>query len=72
MKFKIGDKVKITEDNDNDNYIDYRNKTLVVTSTTTSGIAYDSGLYPQGLYELETIDKIEVPFMLYDYELEYA
>ena len=71
LKFKIGDKVKINDYIENDSYNEYKNQILVITSGMDKGDGYDSALFPQGLYTLETQKtNEEIPFMLYDYELE--
>jgi hypothetical protein len=73
--FDIGSWVKIASDSDNENYNDFRGLTLVVMHVTRNSkehMAYDEGMSPQGLYDLETLDGKEVPFSLYDCELEEA
>jgi len=70
---KIGDKVKVSQDNDNDNYDSFRNKVLIITNVTTSAEehqAFDDGLRGQGLYDFKDEDGNEIPCSLYDYELE--
>ena len=71
--FKIGDLVKISEYSDNENYDEFRDQTLVIIKISTSEYdhpGFDAGMAGQGLYDLETLDGEEVPFSLYDYELE--
>ena len=70
MKFKIGDKVKVSKNNDNENYNDFRDKVLIITHADNKGLGYDPGMYPQGLYSFETENGEEVGFSLYDYELQ--
>lgn len=68
--YKTGDKVMISISNDNDNYDDYRGKILIITELEVGGRGYDSTMYPQALIDLETIEGEEVPFSLYEYEIE--
>jgi len=65
--YKVGDKVKVSSENDNDSYDEFREKTLVITD-----VAYDMAVYPQKLMCFETIDGEEIPFSLYEYEIEHA
>lgn len=74
-EYKVNEKVRIARDNDNDGYDKYRDKVLIVTSVATSiseHIGYDSSMEGQGLYDLKTEGGEEVPYSLYDYELERA
>ncbi len=71
--FKVGQTVRISSENDNDNYDEYRNKDLVITHKATNEKqhrGFDSSI-GQALYDLK-VKKTgkEVPFSLYDYELE--
>jgi hypothetical protein len=68
MKNLIGKKVKITSDNDN--YDDYRGKTLIVTDADNEGRGYDSALYPEMLCSFRCTDGTDFPFSLYEYEFE--
>ena len=72
-KFKVGQSVIITSDNDN--YDDYRGKELVIThkaTNTREHQGFDSSMEGQGLYDLIVKKtKEEVPFSLYDYEIEH-
>jgi len=71
--FKIGDKVRIAKDNDNENYIELKDKNLIMTYVATSikdHPGYDEGLEGMPLYDLKTEDGKEIPFSLYEYELE--
>ena len=66
--FKIGDKVKIASDNDNENYDKFRGKILTVSHVATSEKqhrGYDSGMEGMALYDFNG-----VPFSLYEYEIE--
>ena len=63
-----GTKVRITPDNDSENYEEYRNRVLVVTGVFKNDrehLGYDMGIYPEKLYEFEGC-----PFALYEYEIE--
>ena len=73
--FRKGQKVRVNSENDNDNYDSFRDKVLVITGVyknDTEHHGYDMGLYPERLYEFETIDGEEVPCALYEYEIEKA
>lgn len=73
-EYKLGDKVKVREDNDNENYKDFKNKVLIITSIATSieeHRGFDTGIN-QPLYDLEDEKGKEIPFSLYEYELETA
>ena len=66
--FKVGDKVKIASDNDNENYDKFRGKTLIVThvaKNTDEHRGYDDSMEGMALYDFRG-----VPFSLYEYELE--
>jgi len=74
-EFKKGEIVMVSSDNDNDGYDEFRNKKLRITHVATNQDehqGFDEGLAGSGLYDLETLDGKEVPFSLYDYELESA
>ena len=70
--YKVGDKVKVSSENDNNSYNEFREKTLVITDAEVGGVAYDMAVYPQKLMCFETIDGEEIPFSLYEYEIEHA
>lgn len=56
---------------DNDNYSEYINKDLIITSASNKGYFYDDALYPQKLCDLKVKGtNLEVPFALYEYEFE--
>ena len=66
--FKIGDKVKIASDNDNENYDNFRDKVLTITHIATNEKqheGYDSSMQGMALYDFK-----DVPFSLYEYEIE--
>lgn len=72
--YRIGDRTKIAEENDNDNYDSFRDTVLIVTHVATNKNqhpGFDEGV-GQPLYDLETEDGRSVPFSLYEYELEDA
>lgn len=50
MKNLIGKKAKIISDNDN--YDNYRDKTLIITYADNKGTGYDSACYPEMLCDL--------------------
>ncbi len=70
--YKVGQRVKVSGANDNENYDYFRDKVLVITSARAGGLGYDDSMYPEQLYLLETEDGEEVPFSLYEYEVEPA
>jgi len=70
---KIGDKVKVAPHNDNDSYDEFRDKVLIIThiATDDSGhVGFDETMKGQALYDFETKDGTDIPFSLYDYEIE--
>lgn len=73
--FRKGQKVKVSSENDNDNYDSFRDKVLVITGVYKNDKehpGYDMGIYPERLYEFKTIDGEEVHCALYEYEIEEA
>jgi len=74
-KFKIGSKVKVSPDNDNEGYNDFRNEVLTVchvATNTDEHRGYDNSVYPQALYDLKRKNGETVGCSLYDYELVSA
>jgi len=73
---KIGDKVKVSSYNDNENYNDFRNKVLIITHIATSTkdhVGYDEGIgNNEALFDFKDEDGNQIPFSLYEYELEDA
>ena len=69
MSYKVGQKVKVSESNDNENYDSFRDKILIITHAETGGLGYDEVMYPEKLMDFETEDGEEVPFALYEYEV---
>ena len=71
---KIGDKIRISPDNDNDSYDKYRNLDLVITQiayNTNQHPGYDTGMDGMALVDCEVCNTGEaVPFSLYEYEFE--
>jgi hypothetical protein len=68
---KIGTKIKITSDNDN--YNEFKDQILQITyiaKNKDEHRGYDSGMYPEKLVNLKTMDGKEVGFSLYEYEFE--
>jgi len=66
--FKIGDRVKISPNNDNENYNSFRKKTLIVThigQNIKEHQGYDDTMEGMALYSFKGI-----PCSLYEYELE--
>jgi hypothetical protein len=71
--YKLGQKVRVSSSNDNDNYNSFRNEVLVITHVAKSEQdhpGYDSGLSGEYLYDFKTITGKEVNCSLYDYEIE--
>ncbi len=71
-EFKVGDRVRVSPDNDNEGYDDFRDKILIVTDVGTinsGGFGFDDAMGEQGLYSFKTLDGKEVHSSLYDYEL---
>jgi hypothetical protein len=63
----VNKNVKIVSDNEN--YIDWIEKNLVITFASNSGNGYDESMYPQMLCDLADADNGEdCPFALYEYE----
>lgn len=72
-KFKVGTRVMVAEDNDNENYDSFRHLTLVVTSIATNRQqhpGYDDSMGGMPLYDLETKDGNSIGSSLYEYELD--
>ena len=70
--YKVGDKVRIACNNDNDGYKGYRNKTMIITDAYYSEkycFAYDKSMNGMGLFRLELPNGDRVGFMLYEYEI---
>lgn len=68
--YSIGDKVKVSSSNDNENYDSFRDEILVITHAEIGGIDYDDSVYPEKLMCFETLEGEEIPFSLYEYEVE--
>ncbi len=67
-KYKIGDKVKVASDNDNDCYDSFREQVLIIDGIYGKDHpGYDMGVYPQKLIEFEGVG-----CALYEYEIEPA
>ena len=73
MTFRIGQKVKVAENNDNENYDDFRDKTLIIThiaKNSSQHPGYDEGV-GQPLYDLKDAKTGKaIGSSLYEYELE--
>lgn len=70
--YKVGDKVMIACDNDNDGCDKYRNKTMIITDAYYSEedcFAYDNSMNGMGLFGLELLNGDSVDCMLYEYEI---
>lgn len=67
---KIGDKCRVISDNEN--YISFRDKVLIVTHVARNQSehpGYDDSVKPDKLYDFKTIDGEEVHCSLYDYKV---
>jgi hypothetical protein len=70
--FKVGQRVKIAESNDNENYKDFRDKILIVTHAEAGGLGYDKSMFPEKLMCFKLENEEVFPFSLYEYEIEPA
>ncbi len=71
-EYKVGDRVKITSDNDA--YDKFKDKVLIVTDVyhnEDENPLYDMGVYPQLLMDFVTEDNNDVPYSLYEWEIEH-
>jgi len=71
MSYKIGDFVKIVSDNDY--YDSFKEKVLIVTSIATNTDehrGYDESMEGMQLLDLKTKRGKDIPFSLYEYEIE--
>jgi hypothetical protein len=84
-RFRIGSTVRVANDNDNETYDAFRDKTLRVTSVSTKYMpaekffasgkpagyhpGYDAGT-GNALYDLELLDGTPINLSLYDWELQ--
>jgi hypothetical protein len=74
-KIKIGQKVKVSPDNDNECYNSFRDKVLIITHVAKNKFehpGYDESVSPQKLYDFKTEAGDPVGCSLYDYELVEA
>lgn len=72
--FKVGDRVKVARDNDNDCYNSFREKVLIITfisHSTDDHPGYDEWI-DEPLYDFETGDGERINCSLYEYEIELA
>lgn len=70
--FKLNQRVKVSPENDNDNYDSFRDEVLIIThvaKNTEDHRFYDESLSPEYLYSFKTVSGKDVPCSLYDYEL---
>jgi len=71
-EYKVGDRVKITSDNDA--YDKFKDKVLIVTDVyhnEDENPLYDMGVYPQLLMDFVTEDGNDVSYSLYEWEIEH-
>ena len=70
--FKLNQRVRVSPENDNENYDSFRDEVLIITHVAKDGQdhpGYDSSISPEYLYDLKTASGKEVHCSLYDYEL---
>ena len=70
---QIGDKVKVSQDNDNENYNSFRDKILIITHVATSTEdhpGFDESIRGEALYDFKDEAGNDIHCSLYDYELE--
>lgn len=70
--FKLNQRVKVSPDNDNENYDSFRNDILIITHVAKDICqhpGYDESLSPEYLYDLKKETGENIPCSLYDYEL---
>jgi hypothetical protein len=73
--YKVGQKVKVSSSNDNDNYEEFKNEVLIITHIATSEkdhTGYDNSMEGMQLMDFETESGKEVNCSLYEYEIEPA
>lgn len=68
MSYLVGKKALIISGNDN--YEAFKNKTLIITDASNTGIGYDNSLFPQMLCDFICEDGTEFPFALYRSEFK--
>lgn len=70
--FRLNQRVRVSPENDNDNYASFRDNVLIITHVAkdkTDHPGYDESVSPEYLYDLKTESGEDVPCSLYDYEL---
>ena len=73
--FKLHQRVKVSPDNDNEGYDNFRNEVLIITHVAKNKNdhpGYDESVSPGYLYDFKTESGKEVHCSLYDYELVKA
>ena len=73
--FKLNQRVKVSSQNDNENYESFKDEVLIITNVARNKEEhpfYDDSLKGEYLYDLETESGKEVNCSLYDYELQPA
>jgi len=73
--FRLNQRVKVSPDNDNECYNDFRNEILIITNVAKNKDdhpGYDESVGPDYIYDLKKESGKEVPCSLYDYELVKA
>ena len=75
MAYKIGSRVRVAPENDNENYNSFRDKVLIVIHVARNKYehpGYDESVSPDKLYDFKLEDGTPVGCSLYDYELVKA
>ncbi len=70
--FKLNQRVRVSPENDNDNYNSFKNEVLIITHVAKDKKdhpGYDESVSPDYLYDFKTESGKDVPCSLYDYEL---
>ena len=73
--FRIGSKVRVSHDNDNDCYNSFKDKILIIThiaKNTDEHPGYDMSVYPEPLYDFKDLDGNVIPCSFYKYEIVKA
>jgi len=75
IMYELGDHVKVSDQNDNENYDSFKDKTLVVTSIAICEEhhpGYDKSMLWMQLMDFKTVEGEEINCSLYEYEVDPA
>jgi len=73
--FKLNQRVRVSSQNDNENYESFKDEVLIIINVARNKEehpGYDDSLKGEYLYDLKTESGKEVNCSLYDYELQPA